>query len=171
MACRWPWVKLKGCCGPRNCLKESTRCGWLSARSACILDWVCACWPWPGWLHVILMAGETCAVCSAAGRSGQVKHSMNVPMESQQIDPLATQLGRQTKDERRWVILFAVLVMAATSLPTLFGYTFEGENWRFTGFVFAVEDGNSYLAKMARGAAGEWLFQTPYTAWPQRGAL
>ncbi|HJW89309.1 MAG TPA: hypothetical protein VJ436_01570 [Anaerolineales bacterium] len=96
---------------------------------------------------------------------------MNVPMESQQIDPLATQLGRQTKDERRWVILFAVLVMAATSLPTLFGYTFEGENWRFTGFVFAVEDGNSYLAKMARGAAGEWLFQTPYTAWPQRGAL
>jgi hypothetical protein len=66
--------------------------------------------------------------------------------------------------------MFALLVMAATSLPAFLGYAFEGENWRFSGFVFAVEDGNSYLAKMGRGAAGEWLFRTPYTAVPQRGA-
>jgi hypothetical protein len=47
----------------------------------------------------------------------------------------------------------------------------QGEAWRFTGFVFAVEDGNSYIAKMLLGANGAWLFRTPYTADPQRGVL
>jgi hypothetical protein len=47
----------------------------------------------------------------------------------------------------------------------------QGTNWVFTGFVFGVEDGNSYLAKMLSGAAGSWLFRTPYTASPQSGVL
>jgi hypothetical protein len=43
--------------------------------------------------------------------------------------------------------------------------------WEFTGSVFAVEDGNSYIAKMRLGASGDWLFRTPYSALPQRGVL
>jgi len=56
-------------------------------------------------------------------------------------------------------------------LPYLLGYAVQGTNWRFTGFVFGVEDGNSYIAKMLSGTYGAWLFRTPYTAEPQNGAL
>jgi hypothetical protein len=41
----------------------------------------------------------------------------------------------------------------------------------FGGFVIAVEDGNSYIAKMGQGARGEWLFHLPYTSEDHRGAL
>ena len=71
--------------------------------------------------------------------------------------------------EKGWVVGFAVVVMLATSLPYLLGYAAEGSEYRFTGFVFGVEDGNSYIAKMLAGANGDWLFRTPYTAYPQRG--
>ncbi len=84
-------------------------------------------------------------------------------------DPSRTALG-----ERRfpkWVLYFAVAVMIVTTIPYLLGYAVEGSEWRFTGFVFGVEDGNSYIAKMLRGANGDWLFHTPYTAWPQQGVL
>ena len=73
--------------------------------------------------------------------------------------------------ERRWVLLFAVLVLLVTSLPYLIGYFVQGDDWRFTGFVFGVEDGNSYIAKMAIGSRGGWLFRTPYTNMPQSGVL
>ncbi len=73
--------------------------------------------------------------------------------------------------ERRWVLGFALAVMLVTTLPYLLGYAMEGENWRFTGFVLGVEDGNSYIAKMLSGGAGDWLFRTPYTATPQRGVM
>lgn len=73
------------------------------------------------------------------------------------------------KGERRWVIFFAGVVMLFTTIPYLVGYASQGNDWRFTGFVFGVEDGNSYIAKMLSGAAGAWLFRTPYTAYPQNG--
>jgi hypothetical protein len=72
---------------------------------------------------------------------------------------------------RRWALAFAIAVMLVTSIPYLLGFTAQGDGWRFTGFVFAVEDGNSYIAKMLGGSAGAWLFRTPYTADPQRGVL
>ena len=72
---------------------------------------------------------------------------------------------------RRWALAFAIAVMLVISLPYLLGFTAQGNGWRFTGFVFAVEDGNSYIAKMLGGSAGAWLFRTPYTADPQRGVL
>jgi len=71
----------------------------------------------------------------------------------------------------QWLWIFAIAVMLVTSVPYLIGYAVEGSDWQFTGFVFGVEDGNSYMAKMLRGAAGDWLFRTPYTAWPQGGVL
>ncbi|RLD03697.1 MAG: hypothetical protein DRI56_12045 [Chloroflexota bacterium] len=71
----------------------------------------------------------------------------------------------------RWLYIFALLVMVVTTIPYIMGYAAQGTEWRFTGFVFGVEDGNSYIAKMLGGAAGEWLFRTPYTALPQRGVI
>jgi hypothetical protein len=73
--------------------------------------------------------------------------------------------------ERRWVIGFAVVVLLITSLPYLLGFWLQGKDWVFTGFVFGVEDGNSYIAKMLSGSLGAWLFRTPYTAFPQTGFL
>lgn len=56
-------------------------------------------------------------------------------------------------------------------LPYLLGYFKAGTDWVFTGFVFGVEDGNSYIAKMLTGTAGDWLFRSPYTTDPQNGFL
>jgi hypothetical protein len=75
------------------------------------------------------------------------------------------------REERRWVLVFAGLVMLITTLPYLFGYVAQGQAYRFTGFVFGVEDGNSYIAKMLAGSMGDWLFRTPYSAYPQSGLL
>jgi len=75
------------------------------------------------------------------------------------------------RSERRWVLFYAVLVMVATSVPYLVGYASQGTAWRFTGFVFGVEDGNSYIAKMLSGASGAWLFRSPYTAENQGGVI
>jgi len=72
---------------------------------------------------------------------------------------------------RRWLWAFALLVMIVTGLPYILGYASQGNAWRFTGFVFGVEDGNSYIAKMLTGEAGAWLFRTPYTTAPQNGAV
>ena len=66
-------------------------------------------------------------------------------------------------------MVFAALVMLVTTLPYLLGYFTQGQTERFTGFVFGVEDGNSYIAKMVSGSYGDWLFRTPYTAYPQAG--
>jgi hypothetical protein len=76
-----------------------------------------------------------------------------------------------TREERRWCLVYAAILAAITSLPYLLGYGFQGEAWRFSGFVFGVEDGNSYIAKMLLGVNGDWLFRTPYSTMPQRGVL
>jgi len=72
---------------------------------------------------------------------------------------------------RKKVLLFAVVVMALTMIPYIVGYSTQGEEWRFTGFVIGVEDGNSYIAKMLSGSEGNWLFSTPYSAENQKGFL
>ncbi len=76
-----------------------------------------------------------------------------------------------TRQERHWCLVYGAILAAITSLPYLLGYGFQGEAWRFTGFVFGVEDGNSYIAKMLLGSTGDWLFRTPYSTMPQRGVL
>jgi len=72
---------------------------------------------------------------------------------------------------RRRVLIFALAVMILSLLPYCLAYASQGEDWRFTGFLLAVEDGNSYLAKMMSGAWGEWLFKGPYTTEPQNGVV
>lgn len=75
--------------------------------------------------------------------------------------------------EKRWVWWFAVVVMLVTTIPYLIGFQMEQNNstWRFSGLLFGIEDGNSYIAKMLLGASGPWLFRTPYTAYLQSGML
>ena len=76
-----------------------------------------------------------------------------------------------SKNEKHWIIIYAMILMGVTTLPYLFGYFFQGDEWVFSGFVFGVEDGNSYIAKMLRGAKGAWLFRTPYTTYHQNGVV
>lgn len=73
--------------------------------------------------------------------------------------------------EWRWVWKYASAVVFISTIPYLLGFAMQGEEWRFTGFVFAVEDGNSYIAKMMSGSYGSWLFRSPYTVHFQKGAL
>ena len=76
-----------------------------------------------------------------------------------------------TSKERRWILFFSIFVIVITTVPYVIGYFRQGSDWRYTGFVFGVDDGNSYIAKMLSGAVGAWLFKTPYTAYPQAGFL
>lgn len=70
-----------------------------------------------------------------------------------------------------WVYGYALVVMILTTLPYVIGFLSQGQDWRFSGFVFGVTDGNSYIAKMYSGTAGEWLFRSPFSATHQRGGL
>ena len=76
-----------------------------------------------------------------------------------------------TPSERKWVLIFSIIILSITTLPYLIGFWQEGSGWQFSGFFMGVEDGNSYIAKMLLGSAGEWLFKTPYTAFAQSGFL
>jgi hypothetical protein len=79
--------------------------------------------------------------------------------------------GTALPGARRWALGLALAVMTLSLLPYMLGFGRQGQDWRFTGFVFGVEDGNSYIAKMQSGAAGAWLFRTPYTPYPQNGVV
>ena len=70
-----------------------------------------------------------------------------------------------------WRLRFTVMVVVITTLPYLMAYFLQGQNFTFSGFVFGVEDGNSYLAKMMTGTAGAWLFRTSFTTFPQTGVF
>lgn len=70
--------------------------------------------------------------------------------------------------ERRWVIWFAVIVMILTSVPYLLVYLIDGNGWQYSGLLMATEDVYSYLSKMALGSYGNWLFQSPYSVFPQQ---
>ncbi len=76
-----------------------------------------------------------------------------------------------SKGEFYWVRNYALAIVLITSIPYFIGFSMQGEDWRFTGFVFGVEDGNSYIAKMMSGSFGSWLFRSPYTSYPQKGTI
>ncbi|MGQ0603724.1 MAG: hypothetical protein ACT4QE_18750 [Anaerolineales bacterium] len=79
--------------------------------------------------------------------------------------------GRVVRGEWAWAAAFAALVMALTTMPYVVGALTQTDEWRFSGFLLGVEDGNSYIAKMGQGARGEWLFRLPYSSEPQTGAF
>ncbi len=76
-----------------------------------------------------------------------------------------------TKSETRWALVYSLILAAATSLPYLFAALSSDNAWSFTGFLVAVEDGNSYIAKMLSGSKGAWLFRSPYSTMEQSGVL
>jgi hypothetical protein len=69
--------------------------------------------------------------------------------------------------ELRWVVCFGILVMLFTTIPYAFGFFKQDSDWTFSGALVNVEDINTYFANMVSGSAGSWLFQTPYSAYPQ----
>ncbi|MEX2161939.1 MAG: hypothetical protein WD751_08500 [Anaerolineales bacterium] len=71
--------------------------------------------------------------------------------------------------ERAWVLAFSIGLILLTGLPYVAAAT--QPQMEFTGFIYGVEDGNSYIATMLAGANGDWLFQSPYTTHAQNGAL
>jgi hypothetical protein len=78
---------------------------------------------------------------------------------------------RFTRREWRNVALFAIAVMALTTLPYLAGAAAQRPDWHFGWFLFGIVDGNSYLAKMRQGAVDGWLFHIVYTSEPHEGAV
>jgi hypothetical protein len=75
------------------------------------------------------------------------------------------------KEDRRWLFITTLVFLGFTTLPYILGFIRQGAEWRFTGFLFGVEDGNSYIAKMLTGMYGSWLFRSPYSAMPQSGTF
>ncbi|MCJ7623167.1 MAG: hypothetical protein MUO76_06665 [Anaerolineaceae bacterium] len=75
------------------------------------------------------------------------------------------------KLEYHWVLIYALIVMLITTVPYWIAHSHSRIEFGFSGFLFGVEDGNSYIAKMLSGAQGEWLFRTPYSAYEQKGFL
>ena len=81
------------------------------------------------------------------------------------------QSAATTPREWRRVALFAALVMLLTTLPYLVGWHTAGDEYRFGGYLFAADDGYSYLAKMRLGARGDWVFTLRHTTEPHDGVL
>lgn len=66
-------------------------------------------------------------------------------------------------------LIFCLLLLVGSSLPYVGGFSRETPEWQFSGFVFGVEDGHSYLAKMRQGARGDFLFRLFYTSEAHEG--
>ena len=75
------------------------------------------------------------------------------------------------RQEKRWLWLYSLGLILLTTVPYLLAFWMENESWTFSGFLFGIEDGNSYIAKMLRGYQGDWLFYTPYTTFEQSGVV
>ncbi len=79
--------------------------------------------------------------------------------------------GRVSSAEWRWVAIASMLVMLLVSLPYLVGLLHSTPDMRFSGFLFGIEDMNSYLVKMRYGARDGWLLQLVYTSEPHQGGF
>ncbi|MEP7357930.1 MAG: hypothetical protein ABI847_11860, partial [Anaerolineales bacterium] len=74
-----------------------------------------------------------------------------------------------TRTEWAWVAAASGLLALFASVPYLLAYGVRDHV--FTGVLINPLDGNSYLAKMAEGWRGDWLFTLPYTTEPGTGVL
>ncbi|MFN2270602.1 MAG: hypothetical protein ACK2US_07195 [Anaerolineae bacterium] len=76
-----------------------------------------------------------------------------------------------SRREYCFVLVVGILALAVTSIPYVVGAARATEDRVFGGFVFALEDCYSYLAKMRQGAQGAWLFHIAYTSEPHMGTF
>lgn len=79
-----------------------------------------------------------------------------------------TQATLITRAEWRWAIGAAFIVVALACVPYLVAVVRQDAALRFTGFLITADDGNTYLAKMAQGARGDWFYTSMYAADPGR---
>jgi hypothetical protein len=75
------------------------------------------------------------------------------------------------RQEWRWALTWACVVVAVTCLPYLYAWLAAPEGLVFGGLLTNPLDGNSYLAKMRQGFQGEWCFHLPFTPEPHDGAF
>ena len=75
-----------------------------------------------------------------------------------------------TRHEWVRVSIYAAVLLLVTSLPYVLGWATAGGESVFSGFLFGVDDGNSYLGKMRLGAQGAWAFSLVYTTEPHASA-
>ena len=69
-----------------------------------------------------------------------------------------------TRPRRPWpAIIYALALPVITTLPYRLAWGQQDDSWRFSGFLFGVEDSQSYIAKMRQGAAGQLDFTLAYT--------
>ncbi len=68
--------------------------------------------------------------------------------------------------EWRWLAVVSVIVMALFSAPYIVGWLHHAPSARFGGFLFALDDMHSYIAKMRYGAYDGWLLHIVYTTEP-----
>lgn len=68
------------------------------------------------------------------------------------------------------MLAYGLVLMLLLLLPYVLGWAMQGSDRVFSGFLFGVDDGNSYLGKMRLGAQGEWDFTIFYTAEWHEGA-
>ena len=68
------------------------------------------------------------------------------------------------------MLVYGLALTLLLTLPYVLGWATQGSDHVFSGFLFGVDDGNSYLGKMRLGAQGEWNFSLFYTAEPHEGA-
>lgn len=67
-------------------------------------------------------------------------------------------------------LVFALVLLILTTLPYVIGFVQQSSQWRFSGSLFGVDDGNSYLGKMRLGGRGEWDFSLFYSTEPHESA-
>ena len=76
-----------------------------------------------------------------------------------------------TRKERRWALLWSVLIVGLACLPYLIAWSITPDSAQYTGLLVNHYDGESYYAKMQQGARGECLFHLPFTSEPHEGAF
>lgn len=74
-------------------------------------------------------------------------------------------------NEWRWALAVALVAVGLSTAPYFYAYVTVPPDLHFSGLLANVGDGYSYLAKMAQGARGEWLFHLPFTPEPHEGGL
>ncbi len=84
-------------------------------------------------------------------------------------NPFDSQKKVKKVNKNKRLFFWGGIVVLITTLPYLLGFFVQNEKIVFSGFLFGVEDGNSYIAKMLLGSAGDWLFRSPYSAIDQGG--
>ncbi|MBN1936431.1 MAG: hypothetical protein JW934_17325 [Anaerolineae bacterium] len=76
-----------------------------------------------------------------------------------------------SRDEWVWVALWSAALLFVTSIPYLLGCAISTPEQRFSGFVYNIQDINTYINNIRQGMRGEWLYHIFYTTEPHQGAL